>query len=465
MMTNPLHTLSLGGLMLYCLNVQAAVPPVHEFMLDNGLKLVVQEDHRAPVAVSQVWYKIGSSYEYDGITGVSHALEHMMFKGTQKHGPGEFSRIIAENGGQENAFTSDDYTAYFQTLERSRLPVSFELEADRMRNLNLLEQEFAKEIKVVMEERRLRTEDKPQAFAYETAQATAYQTSPYRHPVIGWMRDLEAMTVEDLRAWYRRWYAPNNAIVVVVGDVDPKAVYALAKTYFGPLPAEPAGNDKPRSEVPQQGIKRVTVRRVAELPYLILAYKVPVLKTAIDQPDHVPAWDVYALEVLAGLLGGGESARLNKNLVRGREIAASVGAGYSLISRLDSLFVFDGVPAHGHTVEELKAGLREELKRVQNRMVDPKELQRVKTQVITNTIYQQDSMFYQAMQIGSLESIGLSWRLKDTYVDRIKAVTAEQVQAVARNYLVDDHLTVAVLDPVPAKGSNDHQPATKVIDR
>ena len=174
MMINPLHTLSLGGLMLYCLNVQAAVPPVHEFMLDNGLKLVVQEDPRAPVAVSQVWYKIGSSYEYDGITGVSHALEHMMFKGTQKHGPGEFSRIIAENGGQENAFTSDDYTAYFQTLERSRLPVSFELEADRMRNLNLLEQEFAKEIKVVMEERRLRTEDRPQAFAYETAQATAY---------------------------------------------------------------------------------------------------------------------------------------------------------------------------------------------------------------------------------------------------------------------------------------------------
>jgi zinc protease len=200
------------------------------------------------------------------------------------------------------------------------------------------------------------------------------------------------------------------------------------------------------------------------LPYLILAYKVSVLKTAIDQPDHVPAWEVYALEVLAGLLDGGESARLNKHLVRGREIAASVGAGYSLISRLDSLFVFDGVPAQGHTVEELEAGLREELKRMQDHLVDPKELQRVKTQVITNTIYEQDSMFYQAMQIGSLESIGLSWRLKDTYVDRIKAVTAEQVQAVARKYLVDDQLTIAVLDPVPAKGSND-QPATRAIDR
>jgi len=251
----------------------------------------------------------------------------------------------------------------------------------------------------------------------------------------------------------------------VVGDVNAKEVYALAKTYFGPLPAEPATHHKLQPEVPQQGIKRVTVRRVAELPYLILAYKVPVLKTAIDQPDHIPSWEVYALEVLGGLLYGGKSARLNKNLVRGREIAASVGAGYNLISRLDSLFIFNGVPAQGHTVEELKTGLREELKRVQDHVVDPKELQRVKTQVITNTIYEQDSMFHQAMQIGSLESIGLSWRLKDTYVNRIKAVTAEQVQAVARKYLVDDQLTIAVLDPVPAKGSNDHQPATKAIDR
>lgn len=445
----------LAGL-LFCLNTEAANPPVHEFRLDNGLKLIVQEDHRAPVAVSQIWYKVGSSYEHDGITGVSHALEHMMFKGTKKHGPGEFSRIISENGGQENAFTGDDYTAYFQTLEKSRLPVSFELEADRMRNLSLLAEEFAKEIKVVMEERRLRTEDKPQALTYETAAATAYQTSPYRHPVIGWMADIENMTVEDLRKWYERWYAPNNATVVVVGDVDPKEVVKLAKRYFGTLPRGAAVNPKPRPEVPQLGIKRVAVRKIAELPYLILAYKVPVLKTASGHPEQVPLGEAYALEVLAGLLDGGDSARLNKNLVRGREIAASANAGYSLISRLDSLFIFDGVPAHEHTVEELEAALREEIKRVQDHLVDPKELQRVKTQVITNNVYERDSMFYQAMQIGSLETVGLPWQIKDTYVDSIRAVTAEQVQVVARKYLVDDRLTVALLDPLPAETAPTH---------
>ncbi len=460
-MRNPLLiTISLWLIgLLFCPNTQAAAPPVHEFRLGHGLKLIVQEDHRAPVVVSQVWYKVGSSYEHDGLTGISHALEHMMFKGTNKHGPGEFSRIISENGGQENAFTGQDYTVYFQTLEKSRLAASFELEADRMRNLNLLAEEFAKEIKVVMEERRLRTEDNPQAFTYETVVATAYQSSPYRYPIIGWMADLETLTVDDLREWYRRWYAPNNATLVVVGDVDPQAVYELAKTYFGVLPSGAEVNPKPRPEVLQQGIKRVTVRRIAELPYLILAYKVPVLKTAVDHPDQVLSWEVYALEVLAGLLDGGESARLTKHLVRGRAIAASAGAGYSLISRLDSLFVFEGVPAQGHTIQELEAGLSEEIKRVQDHLADLKELQRVKTQVITNNIYERDSMFYQAMQIGSLESVGLPWRIKDSYVEAVKAVTAEQVRAVARKYLADDRLTVAVLEPLPARASSS-QPIT-----
>ena len=229
-----------------CSAAALAAGAVHEYQLDNGLKLIVKEDHRAPVMVSQVWYKVGSSYEHDGITGVSHVLEHMMFKGTSAHPAGEFSRIIAENGGSENAFTSRDYTAYFQTMEKSRLPVSFELEADRMRNLVIPEQEFLKEVQVVMEERRMRTEDNPQSLTYEQFNATAYVNSPYRIPVIGWMDDLESMHVEDLKSWYRKWYAPNNATVVVVGDVDPDQVYALAKKYFGPLkpseiePAKPS---------------------------------------------------------------------------------------------------------------------------------------------------------------------------------------------------------------------------------
>ena len=196
-----------------------AAGAVTEYRLDNGLKLLVKEDHRAPVVVSQVWYKVGASYEHDGITGVSHVLEHMMFKGTDAHPPGEFSRIISENGGRENAFTSKDYTAYFQRLEKSRLAVSFELEADRMRNLHLQDKEFQKEINVVMEERRLRTEDKPTALTYEQFIAAAFVSGSVRIPTIGWMNDLENMELEDLQRWYQRWYAPNNAIVVVVGDV------------------------------------------------------------------------------------------------------------------------------------------------------------------------------------------------------------------------------------------------------
>ncbi|MFT4565027.1 MAG: zinc protease, partial [Gammaproteobacteria bacterium] len=243
----------------------------HEYMLDNGLKLIVQEDHRAPVAVVQVWYKIGSSSEYDGITGISHALEHMMFKGTEKVPSGTFSEIVAAKGGNENAFTSTDYTAYFQTWAAENVGLSFELEADRMGNLLLSETEFKNEIKVVLEERRLRTDDNPQALLGESAHAVAFQTSPYRQPVIGWAADLQAMEVDDLKSWYRRWYAPDNATVVVVGDVDPSAVNALAQKHFGPLKRQGVKQMRARPEVEQQGKKTLTVTsNKARVPYLYM---------------------------------------------------------------------------------------------------------------------------------------------------------------------------------------------------
>ena len=231
---------------------------VHEYTFENGLKLLVKEERRAPVVVSQTWYRIGSSYEHDGITGISHVLEHMMFKGTEKHPGDEFSRIISENGGRGNAFTGKDYTAYFQILEKSRLEVSFRLEADRMRNLLLPEEEFKKEIEVVKEERRLRTEDRPVAYLHEAALSAAFQTAPYRHPIIGWMSDLDAMQVDDLKGWYQRWYAPNNATLVVVGDVEHEMVYRLARKYFGPLKAATLTPPRALPEVPQQGLKRIT---------------------------------------------------------------------------------------------------------------------------------------------------------------------------------------------------------------
>lgn len=433
---------------LGCAVLVAAPTPVREFRLDNGLKLIVQEDHRAPVVVTQVWYKVGSSYEHDGITGISHMLEHMMFKGTDKTGPNEFSQIISRNGGSDNAFTGRDYTAYFEKLERSRLPISFELEADRMRHLKLSQQEFAKERKVVMEERRLRTEDDSQAMTYEKAMSVAYQTSPYRHPIIGWMADIENYTLNDLGAWYEKWYAPNNATVVVVGDVEPQAVFDLARRTFGALPKAEVTPVKPRPEVPQLGEKRIVVRAVAELPYLILGYKTPSLKEALNTPLEITEAEVYALEVLAAVLDGGDSARLNKNLVRGKQVAASASASYDLLSRLNALFMLGGIPAQGHDVKGLEAGLRAEVERLRSEPITPEELARVKTQVIASEIYERDSTLYQAMQIGILETIGLPWSVKDGYVDKLKGVTTEQVQQAAKKYLVPERLTVAVLEPL-----------------
>lgn len=423
----------------------AAESPVHEFRLDNGMKVLVKEDHRAPIAVMQVWYKVGGSYEPDGITGISHVLEHMMFKGTEKHGPGEFSRIISANGGEENAFTGRDYTAYFQTMATDRIEISFELEADRMRNLRLLPEEFAKEVEVVKEERRLRTEDKPASLTYEQFQAAAYRALPYRNPIIGWMADLENLRTEDLQAWYRRWYAPNNATLVVVGDMKAEQVLELAKRYFGPLQAEQLPELKPLSEPPQRGITRSVVKAPARQPYLTMGYKAPVLTEL--PPDR--QWEPYALEMLAAILGSGDSSRIARDLVRGEEVAAEADADYSAFTRLTGMLTLDGIPAQGKSVDALERALRGEITRLQTDLVSEEELSRVRAQVVAGKIYERDSVFYQAMQLGMLETVGLDWRLMDQYPDHIKAVTAEQVREVAKKYLNEDQLTVTVLDPLP----------------
>ena len=433
----PLFLLSLA------LPLRAAEDAVREFVLDNGLKLLVKEDHRAPVVVSQIWYKVGASYEHGGITGVSHVLEHMMFKGTKKHGPGEFSKIIAENGGRENAFTGRDYTAYLQHLDTRRLPISFELGADRMRNLTLPPDQFRKELAVVIEERRMRTEDKPQALVYEKFNAAAWVSSPYHQPIIGWMNDLQNLTVEDLKPWYARWYAPDNATLVVVGDVDARHVKALAEKYFGDIPPAKRQPVKPRIEPEQKGPRRITVRVPARLPYLLMGYKVPVLKTAKQD------WEPYALEVLAGILSGGNSARFPRELVRKQQIAASVDAGYNLYARQADLFLIDATPADGHTAAEVETAIQAQLQRLRETPVSARELARIKAQVVAGKVYERDSVFYQAMQLGTLETVGLGWQRMDEYADRVRAVTAEQVRQVAQKYLQENRLTVAVLDPLP----------------
>jgi zinc protease len=237
----------------------------HEFLLSNGLKLIVREDHRAPTVAHMVWYRAGSMDEVNGRTGVAHVLEHMMFKGTHKVKSGEFSRLVAAVGGRENAFTSRDYTAYFQQVEKSKLDEVIRLEADRMSNLNFDDEEFLKEIQVVMEERRLRTEDNPSGLLNESLMATAYMSSPYRHPVVGWMNDLQNMKPADARDWYRNWYAPNNATVVISGDVDPKQVLKVVEKYYGAIARKELPERKPQIEPPQKGMKQVLVKAAADI--------------------------------------------------------------------------------------------------------------------------------------------------------------------------------------------------------
>ena len=428
----------------------AAQDNIYEKTLPNGLKVIVREDHRAPTVVQQVWYHVGSIDETTGTTGIAHVLEHMMFKGTKNVPVGEFSRRIAAAGGRENAFTNSDYTAYFQQLHKSKLELAMRLESDRMRYLQLSGAEFDKEIQVVMEERRMRTDDQPRSVLYESLLATAFVEHPYHNPVIGWMDDLHHITVDDARHWYESWYAPNNATLVVAGDVKAADVFKLAERYYGPIPSRKLPVRKPLSEPPQAGIKRIVVKAPAELPYLMMAYHAPALR------DPQNDWKPYALDVLVGVLNGNDSARLDKALVRDQQIATEISADYDSTSRGPSLFMLSGTPSAGKTVADLEAGLREQIALLVKNGVSEDELKRVKAQVTAGEVYKLDSVFYQAMQIGQMESIGLGYKAIPLRLEKIKAVTAQQVQDVARELLQDDNLSVAVLDPQPISDNRKH---------
>jgi zinc protease len=425
------------------LPIASQAADAQEFMLKNGMKVIVKEDHRAPTVAHMVWYKAGSMDEHNGTTGVAHALEHMMFKGTKTLKPGEFSQRVAALGGRENAFTSKDYTGYYQQIEKSKLEKVMALEADRMANLVLDKEEFSREIRVVMEERRWRTEDQPIPLVYEALNATAFMAHPYHHPIAGWMSDLQNMTVQDAKAWYERWYAPNNAVMVVTGDVDAKQVLALAEKHFGKISRKAVPVTKPQEEPPQRGIRRVTVKAPAENPYVVLAFKVPALRD-VEKDD-----ESHALDVLAAILDGYDNARLNAKLVRTDRVANSAGAGYANIARGPVLFLLDGTPAAGTTTEQLAKLLRAEVARIASEGVSEQELKRVKAQLIAGQIYKRDSIFGQAMEIGTMEMAGLSHTKIDRIIDKLKGVTAEQVKTVAQKYFGDDALTVATLVPLP----------------
>jgi len=431
--------------------------PVHENMLENGMKVLVKQDKRAPIAVIQVWYKVGTSYEHEGITGLSHALEHMMFKGTKKRKSGEFETIMSSIGARNNAFTSQDYTAYYEVLAKDQLEVAMEIEADRMRNLVFDPEEFKKEIEVVKEERRWRTDDKPSSLTREQFNATAFLNSPYRAPVIGWMVDLEGMKLDDAYAWYKKWYTPNNATLVVVGDVEPDAVLAMAKQYFGEYKSNDLPEIKARTEVKQLGKRNITVKLPAKLANLRMGFKTPGMISVLDPKNKIEKWEPYALEVLANILDGGDSARFAKNLVRGKEIAASAGAGFYGYGRLPNMLVITGIPAKGVETSTLKKSLLEEIETLKTELVSKAELERVKAQVVAGEVYERDSIQHVATLLGSLESVGLGHQLMDEFVPQIMAITPEQVQTVAKKYLIENQLTVAELIPQPMNSGTNNK--------
>ena len=427
----------------------ASTSNTHEFQLSNGLKLIVREDHRAPTVAHMVWYRAGSIDEVNGRTGVAHVLEHMMFKGTDKVKSGEFSRLVAAVGGRENAFTSRDYTAYFQQVEKSKLDEVMKLEADRMSNLKFDDAEFIKEIQVVMEERRLRTEDNPSSLLNESLMATAYMSSPYRHPVVGWMNDLVNLKAIDARDWYRSWYKPNNATVVIAGDVDPKVILQAVEKYYGTASARELPERKPQTEPLQKGIKRVQVKAPADSARLAMAWKVPKLRpSALD--DNEP----YALELLTAVLDGYDNARLNRKLIKQERVVNDVGVGYDMISRGPELFLISASMAKGKTVEQAENSIRKALKELVDNGILESELKRIKVRILSEQIYKRDSIFGQAMEIGSTEMAGFSWRDIDQMLEKMQTITPAEVQAVAKKYLVDDGLTIAVLDPQARQSSS-----------
>ena len=442
-MRHPLVLVVIAAILAAGRPVPAAEPPraadaVVAVTLDNGLRVLLLEDHRSPIVTVQTWYRVGSRNEARGATGIAHFLEHLMFRGTARYGPGEFARLVERNGGQDNAFTSQDVTSYYVNLAADRLDLVLDLEADRMHNLLLDAKIIASEREVVIEERRTRTEDDPGGALGEEVSAIAFRAHPYGQPIIGWPTDLTRITPEEIRAFYRTYYVPNNALLVMVGDFKTAEVLAKVRAKFGALPRGAEPPPVLAVEPPQSSERRLTVRRPAELPIVYLGYPVTNQKSP----------DAAALELLSVILSGGRTSRLYRDLVHERQLALEAGGDYSYFSLDPNLFWFWATPLPGQTAETLEKELLGHMERLKREPVSDLELTRAKNQIESAFVFQEDSIHRRASLLARFELIG-GYARRDDYLASIRAVSAADLQRVAAAYFQDDKKNVGILLPRP----------------
>jgi len=404
--------------------------------LDNGLRVLLLEDQRSPIVSFQMWYRVGSRNEHRGSTGIAHFLEHLMFKGTPSHGPKEFARLVEQNGGQDNAFTSQDVTSYYVDIAADKLDLVIELEADRMQNLLLDPKEIASEREVVIEERRTRTEDDPSGFLGEEVSSIAFKGHPYGAPIIGWMEDVRRVTPEEIRAFYKTYYVPNNAIVVAVGAFRAADVLEKIKKRFGRIPRGKVPPPLLAVEPVQNGERRVTVKKQAELPIVYMAWHVP---------NHTSD-DSVALEVLSTILAGGRASRLYRDLVYQRQLALEAGGDNAYFSLDPNLFWFWATPMPGQIPEKLETELVAHMERLKTEPVTDEELARAKNQIEAAFVYQEDSIHQRASLLARFELLG-GFALKDSFLAKVRAITPADLTRVARAWFAPERKSVGVLLP------------------
>lgn len=430
---------------IFCLVLLASLLPslcagqtfrdASDVRLSNGLKVIMLQNTKSPIVTFQVWYRAGSRNERLGKTGAAHVLEHMMFKGTPTVSGEEFSRLISENGGEENAFTSHDFAAYFETLRSDRIGVSIALESDRMRNLVLREEDFKTERMVVLEERRMRVDDNPQSSLMEQLDSAAFQSQPYGWPVIGWMGDLERLTLEDIQGFYSAYYNPGNAFIVIVGDFNKETLIPELEKAFGSIPGPPPLEIYQIKDPPRSGERRVWLERPSQLGQVIAAYNVPNLHER----------DAYVLEVIRAVLSAGKSARLYDRLVR-KGLALEALADYSLISQDPGLFYVAASYLPDKDTAEVESALYDELEKLKSTPVDTRELEKAKNQLESKFVFEQDSLFSLGLGL-ALYEIASDWRDIGKYIPSIRGVTPEDIRRVASTYFTPRNRTVGILVP------------------